>query len=225
MRLIIFCVLLLFCLNINYASTDSYTKKNAPKKAVAQYEKAVEEQRENDVDKAIKILNKITNKYPYFVDPYIKLGDLYDMQNNPERAIFYYDKAVNLDSLYKKELFMRIAKMYIDMDQYKLAADYLKRYVALDGVLYGYRLQAERYLANTEFAIKAMENPVPFNPQNLGDSINTKEDELFPAITADEQTLIYTAKKYKRTGFDEDIMISQRGDSHLANVPKFRKTY
>lgn len=43
-------------------------------------------------------------------------------------------------------------------------------------------------IENCAFAEQAVKNPVPFNPVNLGDSINTGEEEYFPAITADAKT-------------------------------------
>jgi hypothetical protein len=54
-----------------------------------------------------------------------------------------------------------------------------------------------------EFSIEAMNNPVPFNPVNLGPSINSSYDEYWPSITADGLTLVVTVQIPKTRGIEE----------------------
>ena len=42
-----------------------------------------------------------------------------------------------------------------------------------------------------------MKKPVPFNPVSVGQGINTKDDEYWPSITADGQTLMFTRQLNK----------------------------
>jgi outer membrane protein OmpA-like peptidoglycan-associated protein len=51
----------------------------------------------------------------------------------------------------------------------------------------------------------AIKNPLPFAPQNLGDSINTAQNEYLPSISADGNTLIFT-----RRSDQEDFYISEK---------------
>ncbi len=55
-----------------------------------------------------------------------------------------------------------------------------------------FALQTEAYIKKCEFGIHAIKNPVDFKPINLGKNINSEFNEYLPAITADEQTFIYT---------------------------------
>jgi outer membrane protein OmpA-like peptidoglycan-associated protein/Tol biopolymer transport system component len=48
--------------------------------------------------------------------------------------------------------------------------------------------------ANCTFAAEMVKHPVPFDPKNLGDNINSKKAEYLPSLTTDEQTLIYTVR-------------------------------
>src|SRR3546814_16568134 len=52
----------------------------------------------------------------------------------------------------------------------------------------------KRYIASSEFAIKAGASPVIFKPVNLGPSINSEHDEYLPAVTVDGRTLVFTRK-------------------------------
>ena len=71
----------------------------------------------------------------------------------------------------------------------------------------------------------AIENPVDFNPVSLGDSINTSSDEYWPAITADDEVLLFTrqvhmtSKQMMGPDFQEDFFMSRRsGASWMSAV-------
>ncbi len=42
------------------------------------------------------------------------------------------------------------------------------------------------------FALKAKENPVPFEPENMGAAINSEYSEYWPSLSVDEQKLMFT---------------------------------
>ena len=70
-------------------------------------------------------------------------------------------------------------------------------------------------LATCDFALEAMASPVPFNPINLGDSINSPYPDYSPALTTDEKTLIFTRKNPRMEShgpsaehFHEDFFLS-----------------
>ena len=65
-------------------------------------------------------------------------------------------------------------------------------YLAQKGMSEKNRIVAAKNVKNCEFALNAMKNPVPFNPVSVGSSINTTDDEYWPSITADGQTLMFT---------------------------------
>ena len=48
--------------------------------------------------------------------------------------------------------------------------------------------------ANCEFAQKALESPLDFNPINIGPGINTADPEYFPTITVDGKTILFTRR-------------------------------
>jgi outer membrane protein OmpA-like peptidoglycan-associated protein len=83
--------------------------------------------------------------------------------------------------------------------------------------------KANAELLNCIFALEKMENPVDFDPINLGQNINSPFPEYYPTITADDRQLIYTRliddpEAYR--GKNEDFyMAFKDGDNWRASFP------
>lgn len=82
---------------------------------------------------------------------------------------------------------------------YYLAGDYAKSMEAYTQYLHTEKpkdnllADAKKGIKQSAFAQHAMANPVPFTPHRLSENINTRIDEYWPSLTADEQTILYTA--------------------------------
>ena len=72
------------------------------------------------------------------------------------------------------------------------------------------RENAEWSMRNAAFGVVAKKSPVPFDPTNLGETVNTKNYEYFPVLTADEKTLVFTRNQRRTNGGDyqEDFYVS-----------------
>ena len=57
--------------------------------------------------------------------------------------------------------------------------------------------EAQKGLANCKFALEAMKNPVNYQLQNMGPNINSEWDESLAALTADDETIIFTVRRPK----------------------------
>src|SRR5690606_7937722 len=77
----------------------------------------------------------------------------------------------------------------------------------------------DKYIADCEFSITAVNHPVLFSPQNAGPAINSPYDEYFPRLTADQRTIIFTRKKDNRENFFE----SSRDSNHTWQEALFLK--
>lgn len=71
---------------------------------------------------------------------------------------------------------------------------------------------------NAIFAKEAMKHPVPFNPIHLSDSVNTKYQEAFPTLTADENTLVFMRRDPAGKDWNEDFYISHFNKDHWTNA-------
>lgn len=153
-----------------------------------------------------------------FYEAHMMLGDLLSKQRRFSEAASSYQKAVSIDSLFYKPVFFSMATAEMMSGDYERALIHFKAYLALDKTSEKNRLQSVKNVRNCEFAIEAVKKPVPFNPESVGKGINTSDDEYWPSITIDGQTLMFT--RQSRPGRNparsmvpqEDFYISYRTD-------------
>ncbi len=170
---------------------------------------------ENQFQEALKL-------DPQFFEAYMMLGELYLKQKRYPESADNYRRAVRIDSLFFKPVFFSLATSEMMTGDYHNAKIHYQVYLDQKGMSEKNQLIAGKNLLNCEFAIEAVKNPVSFNPVNAGDGINTKEDEYWPSITADGQTLMFTRQTLTNNNnhhslytnqAQEDFYISTRDDN------------
>jgi len=127
-----------------------------------------------------------------FYEAYMMLGELMAKRRRYSEASLNYKVAVKIDSLYFKPFYFNLANTEMMSGEYYNALIHFNVYLAQTGMSEKNKIIAAKSVKNCEFALKAMKNPVPFNPVSIGSSINTGDDEYWPSITADGQTLMFT---------------------------------
>ena len=131
-----------------------------------------------------------------FFEAYMMLGELYTNTNRFFDAASNYESAVKIDSIAYRPVYFRLATAELMTGDYVNALIHYKTYLRNKGNSEKNRLIALKNIRNCEFAIEAMKKPVPFDPINAGNGINTTDDEYWPSITADGQTLMFTRQIY-----------------------------
>jgi len=131
-----------------------------------------------------------------FYEAYMMLGELYSKQNRYNDAVMNYRIALDIDSVFYKPVFFSLANAEMMNEDYPNALLHYEAYLRSKGMSEKNRILAAKNVKNCEFAIEAMKKPVSFNPVSVGMAINTQEDEYWPSITADGQTLMFTRQEY-----------------------------
>jgi len=164
----------------------------------------------SELSKAIEIDNK-------FIEAYMLLGDAYVDTREYEKAIDCYSKAIELNPNFFPNNYYNLANIQLKLAKYNEAKKNFEMYNKFNNISSAKKSEVVRKIASCDFAIYAIEHPVPFNPINMGDSINTENDEYLPALTADEQTLIITVRRPKdqftinqNNTMEEDFYISKK---------------
>ena len=127
-----------------------------------------------------------------FYEAYIMLGELMEKQSRFSEAAFNYKSAIKIDSLFFKPIFFNLANTEMMSGDYSNALTHYNVYQEQTGMSPKKKAVAEKNIKNCEFALVAMKNPVQFNPVSVGPGINTIDDEYWPSVTADGQTLMFT---------------------------------
>jgi outer membrane protein OmpA-like peptidoglycan-associated protein len=165
---------------------------DAPKKASKAYDEAIEFLREKELVKAEEALQKAVKVAPNFIDAHWQLGELYFQQKKYPEAETAYKRSVQLSQSYKPQTLFTLGLIQERQKNWAKAADQFDEFLKLrrDPELIK---KATRQAAYCRFRAVAYANPVPFEPKNLGKSINTINDEYLPSLSIDAKTLIFTA--------------------------------
>lgn len=179
------------------------------------YERAEEAINRFDYPGAIVLLGQALSRDPEFIEAHLLIADAYAQQGELENSIPHLEQAIRIDSLFYPPALYYLGEAYFNTGNYALARSRLQSYLQLEVTSDKLSEQSAGLLRHCEFALHAIQHPVPFDPQNPGPSINTSFAEYSPALTADEQTLIFTRKKPRerrssgmRQDYYEDFYIS-----------------
>jgi flagellar motor protein MotB len=160
-----------------------------------------------------------------FYEAYMMLGELMSKQSRYSEAAYNYEAAVKIDSMFFKPVFFNLANAEMMSGDYYNALIHFNVYQAQEGMSSMNKVAAAKRINDCEFALNAIKNPVPFNPVSVGPGINTTDDEYWPSITADGQTLMFTRQPniVNNPGFtgvvQEDFYVSTYSDN------KWQKAY
>lgn len=145
--------------------------------------------------KAEKLLKEAISYDRKFYEAYMLLADLYSKQKRNAEAAKNYRQAVKIDSLFYKPAFFNLATAEFLTGDYERALSHFTTYLEFDTGSEKNKAIAQKSIKDCVFAIAAQKKPVPYNPVNVGDSINTADNEYWPSITADGQTMMFTREK------------------------------
>lgn len=164
------------------------------KKAEKQFLEAVDLYNFKDYPAALAELDRAIKTDPAFIEAYILKGDIKADQSNPEEALSFYRQALTINPDFDPNLYIIQGNLYVRTGRYQQAKESFQTYLAYAKGPAVRRAQVIDNIAGCDFGINAVSHPVPFNPVNLGDSINTGYDEYVNVITADDQMLYFTRK-------------------------------
>ncbi len=172
-----------------------------------------------DYPRAITELTKALEADSLFPEALILKGDLFSDLKKPAEAIASYKKVLAINPEFSNNLYFIIGGLELYLGRYKEAETDFTHYLEGKNVPDIKRKKSLAQLANARFGVVASEHPVPFNPVNLGDSINTRYDEYINTITTDEEWLYFTRKiprsekNEELKGYEEDFYLARKKDS------------
>jgi len=213
-----------------FFSIAQYNYSTSNKKAIKAYEEALNSFNRMDYKLATENMLKAIKADSDFIEAHIVLAEIYIDQGDQKSAILSYKNVININPEFFPELYFPLAQLEMMESEFVSAKSHLEKYLSYNNIKPISRSVASKKLKSCEFAINAIKNPVPFNPENLGDSINTNDDEYWPSLTADEQILLITRLLPKREApagmilaknsknYQEDFYISVKNDGFWKNA-------
>ena len=213
-RIILISLLLSFTLGLSaqkkYASDD--------KKAIKFYKKAQESIKLRNTDEALVFLMKALERDNHFMEALLFSADLYSDKGDDQKMIDAYEQAIAINPDFFPNAVFNLANAYFKDGIYEKAFKTYHTFLNRDKISAKNRKMSLHKLKCCEFAIEAEKNPKKLNAKSMSDSINTKSDEYWPSLTADEQCLIFTRLiptgrigRNQKEIFQEDLWYSENG--------------
>jgi outer membrane protein OmpA-like peptidoglycan-associated protein/tetratricopeptide (TPR) repeat protein len=205
--------LLLICAALTAAAQKYITIKDAPEKLKKSYNDAYQYINVQQYERGIKEMQKILKKTPDFINPYLVIADSYRQIGDLENAISYLNQAVAVAPDYEIRVYMLLGQLQMEHRKFDDARLNLQKFLNYDGLKIEQKERAQRFMADVDFRQKAFASPVPFEPKNLGQGVNSSQREYFPSITVAEDILVYTVQVGKNDSYQqEDLYYSVKID-------------
>ncbi len=180
------------------------------KKADYYFGEALKTFQTQDFQRASQWIDKAVVLDPNFIDAWMLKAEMKSMDENYPEAIAIYEKIKGINPDFPMSYY-GISKVYYANGNYEASLAAAEKFLTYPDY-YGKKDIINKIKQNAEFGRNAIKTPVPFNPINLGNMINSPDNEYFPGIPADDQTLIFTRLI---NGRNEDFYISKKqGDKY-----------
>lgn len=190
--------------------TSSFVRaqESAVKKAQQNFEYAQKSLLTKDYDGAAKSLEDAVAADPSFQFAFVQLADIYKLKRSFEKAKVNYLKAIDIQTVpLAARVYYSLGEAELNSGQYTDAGKHFSLFkMAYQGKDREMVLKAEKYIRDCDFASVAIKTPEKYVPINLGPSINTKDREYLPTLTADGSTLIFS----RTVEGNEDFYISRK---------------
>ncbi|HEX6180242.1 MAG TPA: flagellar motor protein MotB, partial [Chitinophagaceae bacterium] len=192
--------------SITIAQPGSYDPAKVNKKAVEMYEKAIAAAGEGNYKLSLPYLYSSLKHDKRYLEAYLSIAGIYGELKQYDSAIINYEIAKDIDSAFFQDYNLPYSINLAGKGQFQKAYSAVQSFLSLPYLNEKSRMAGEYRQKCYAFAIDyEAGNPnkeYKFEPQNLGDGINSEFSEYYPSITIDGSKLIFTRKV---KGFNEDF--------------------
>ncbi|MFP4663513.1 MAG: OmpA family protein [Bacteroidales bacterium] len=218
MRKIVLCSLV-FGLFFGSLSAQDIEYHTDSRKAIRYFEDAREFVSSRRVEMAINAAKEATIEDEEFLEAWVLLSELYYFDGQMESFENALRKVVAIEPEFDPGYFLRLAELSYQNGKYQQGLDDLDEFEEYSNRSLEKNTMYRHVKDKLEFAVEAMKNPVDYDPVNLGSNVNTKYDDYWPSLTADEQRLVTTvlvpsgsANNYYADQFQEDLYETIKDD-------------
>jgi len=194
-----------------YSQPGGYSTQD--KKAIKLFESGSVCMQQRKLECAKSDFLKAANADARFVEPRIMLAEIAENEGKDSEAITRYREVMSIAPRFFPTAQLHLADLEFRSGQYPEAEKNYKGYLEKEQEPQR-KARARLGIENCAFAARAILQPVPFEPKNLGSAVNSADPEYYPCITADDGTLIFTrrvkAPQIQVYGMQEDFYMSER---------------
>jgi len=194
-----------------FPSQAQYDPDKVNKKAVALYNKALSQAQDDDLKGGISTLERAIKVDPRYEEAYLSMAGMYAEMKNYRAAVDNYEKAMVIDSGFFLDYNLPYSIDLAGTGNFEKALEAIGRFLTIPNLNETSRKAGEYRQRCYRFAIGyAASHPsagYKFEPENLGDSVNTGDSEYYPSISLDGDTLFFTRRVHHT---NEDLFEAYR---------------
>jgi OOP family OmpA-OmpF porin len=217
MRCFTLLFLLLCCISLKAQKKDPLVFHSENEKAESLFREAIELQRSRQFEQAMKNLEGAIRKDPKFEEAYALLVKNYEMFLLNEKLVKLYPEILkNLpQSNLAGKVHLAYAEQRFNEGNLVEAKAECEQSIKLNTKDLALKTRALQLIRNADFVLAERNLPADslvFQP--LSPEVDRFPLQYFPAMTADENFIIFTARKGSHASFDENIYVSRKMNDH-----------
>lgn len=186
-----FLTLLVFS-SVLVAQQPKYTVES--RKAIMKYEEGRTNLAYGNALQAKESLLAAIKKEPEFIEAIIVYAEACSALGEYEESLQNYRRALKIDSSFFIGVFLNVARIEFKLGNFNEVIRNISIYLASDQLRQSSRHEAQKLLRDAIFSNSIEYEPIVVQPELLSDSINSEYYEYWPSVTADEKTMIFTAR-------------------------------
>lgn len=190
----------------------SQSYKSTSRKVVKNFEKARREYL-CDNRKALMYADKALQYDENYLDALLLKAELYQDMWYDSLALISYERIFEIDSMAYPKSAISLSKLYMKYFCYDKSVSLLNWFLSLPGQKESVRNIAERELALAKFRKELVENPVDYNPENIGNIVNSSDDEYVNQYYPAEEKIVFTNFHRFESLVSENVYVSYMIDS------------
>lgn len=191
------------------------------KKALKLFEQAKLALNSNLFGKSLGLLNDAIALDPMFLDAYLMKSDIYSELDSIVPQIKTLEIVLKINPEKYPKTYFLLGNAYLRSGQYQKANSSYQSYLQRVDEKAPFVDRARRNIEKCSGAVNLLKHPVPFSSINLGEYINSIDDEYWPSITVDGKTIIFTRLVGSNTAIEERKTLVQEDFYTAQLVDKF----
>lgn len=162
------------------------------KKEARLFEQAKMAYQSNQNTKSLTLLNEILLMDSCYLDAYLMQSDIYQELDSVAPQIKSIEAALKLNPEKLPKLYYLLGNACYRSGFYQKAIVAYKDYLLRVDEKAPFFIKSKQNMEKCTNAENLLKHPVEFNCVNLGDNINSEDDEYWPSLTVDGKTIIFT---------------------------------
>ncbi|MBL7943302.1 MAG: PD40 domain-containing protein [Flavobacteriales bacterium] len=183
------------------------------KRAIQAYEEILEQYKMRDLESCVTSLEKLRANHPEFAEAHFLLAQVFLEMRKTEASIDPMQTGLNVNDRLYPDGWLDLSECHFALGHYDEAEKAAMAFIGKPQRSSENVRRAQLIMASCVYARESIKYPVPFDPVNLGNGVNSPTEEYYPCMSADGQMLLFTRLVHDPSvegGIQEDFYVAEK---------------